>query len=472
MAKQGLSQELRQTQRLSPLQIQTIKLLELPTLELERRVQQELEENPVLDEAPEEEKDPEDDAPKNISLTEYGNSDPTPSYKLYVNNQGKDEKPQYNTFSVKESLQQNLENQLGYCSLDERSLQIARFIIGMLDEDGYLRRDLESLCDDISFKLNLETTSDELEGILKVIQGFEPVGVGARDLRECLQLQLDVDNPTPAQINARRIIDDCFDALAKKHYSRIMQKLGIDEAQLKSAVDEITRLNPRPGGQIDDTYSEQAQQIVPDFILELKDGVPVISMPRFNIPELRVNKNYAELLMQAASKSSRQEKEAVSFVKSKLNSAKWFVEALKQRQKTLQNTMNAIVAFQYDYFIDGDETKLKPMVLKNIADSTGLDISTISRVVNCKYVQTHFGIYPLKYFFSEGLMTKTGEEASTREIKAILTESIEAEDKHKPMTDEQLVDLLSAKGYNVARRTVAKYREQLNIPIARLRKEI
>ena len=463
---------MRQTQRLSPLQIQTIKLLELPTLELERRVQQELEENPVLDEAVDEEKDPEDDSPKNVSLSEYGNSDPTPSYKLYVNNQGKDEKPQYNTFSVKESLQQSLENQLGYCQLDERSMQIARFMIGMLEEDGYLRRDLESLSDDILFKLGIETNEEELEGILKVIQGFEPVGIAARDLQECLLLQLDVDNPTESQANARRIVEDCFDALAKKHYSKISQKLNITEEQLKSAIDEIVRLNPKPGGQIDDTYSDQAQQIVPDFILELKDGVPVITMPRFNIPELRVNKNYAELLMQAASQSSRQEKEAISFVKSKLNSAKWFVEAIKQRQKTLQNTMNAIVAFQYDYFIDGDETKLKPMVLKNIADSTGLDISTISRVVNCKYVQTHFGIYPLKYFFSEGLVTKSGEEASTREIKAILTESIDSEDKHKPMTDEQLVDLLSAKGYNVARRTVAKYREQLKIPIARLRKQI
>ncbi len=471
MAKQGLTQELRQTQRLSPLQIQTIKLLELPTLELERRIQQELEDNPVLDEAPEEET-PEEETPKNISLSEYGNSDPTPSYKLYVNNQGKDEKPQYNTFSVKESLQQNLENQLGYCKIDEHTEQMAKFMIGMLDEDGYLRRDLESLCDDIAFKLNIETTPEELESILKIIQGFEPAGVGARNLRECLRLQLDVDDPTPAQKNAKAIVDECFDALAKKHYSKIMQRLGLDETQLKAAIDEITRLNPRPGGQIDDTYSDQAQQIVPDFILELKDGVPVITMPRFNVPELRVNKNYAQMLMQAAGKSSRQEKEAVTFVKSKLNSAKWFVEAIKQRQKTLQNTMNAIVAFQYDYFIDGDETKLKPMVLKNIADSTGLDISTISRVVNCKYVQTHFGIYPLKYFFSEGLMTKSGEEASTREIKSILTECIQSEDKHKPMTDEQLVEVLSSKGYNVARRTLAKYRDQLGIPIARLRKEL
>ena len=276
---------MRQTQRLSPLQIQTIKLLELPTLELERRVQQELEENPVLDEAVDEEKDPEDDSPKNVSLSEYGNSDPTPSYKLYVNNQGKDEKPQYNTFSVKESLQQSLENQLGYCQLDERSMQIARFMIGMLEEDGYLRRDLESLSDDILFKLGIETNEEELEGILKVIQGFEPVGIAARDLQECLLLQLDVDNPTESQANARRIVEDCFDALAKKHYSKISQKLNITEEQLKSAIDEIVRLNPKPGGQIDDTYSDQAQQIVPDFILELKDGVPVITMPRFNIPD-------------------------------------------------------------------------------------------------------------------------------------------------------------------------------------------
>ena len=467
MLKQGLQQ--KQQQKLSPLQIQTIKLLELPTLELEQKVRKELEENPVLDEITES-ADLEDDAPKNVSLNEYPADDPTPSYKLYVNNQGKDIKPQYNTFSVKESFQENLVVQLGYRKLDERSRAIAIFIIGSLDDDGYLRRDLESLSYDILLRLNIETDEQELEKILKVIQEFDPAGVGARDLQECLLLQI---NPkTEAGERAKIILSDYFLEFTKKHYSKIISKMGITQEELKEAIDEIVRLNPRPGGQIDDSYDEQAQQIVPDFLLEEKDGELIMSMPKFSLPELKVNKRYAELLMNSSSTNTKAGREAASFVKQKLDSAKWFIEALKQRQNTLQNTMNAIIDFQRDYFMDGDETKLKPMVLKNIAEKTGLDISTISRVVNCKYIQTHFGIYPLKYFFSEGLMTEGGEEVSTREIKKILAESVDAEDKSKPLTDEELVDVLQQKGYKVARRTVAKYREQLSIPIARLRKEL
>lgn len=467
MLKQGLQQ--KQQQKLSPLQIQTIKLLELPTLELEQKIRKEIEENPVLDEISES-ADPEDDSPKNVSLSEYPADDPTPSYKLYVNNQGKDLKPQYNTFSVKESFQENLIVQLGYRKLDERSRAIAVFVIGSLDDDGYLRRDLESLSYDILLRLNIETTEEELEKILKIIQEFEPAGVGARDLQECLLLQL--DTRTPAQQHAREILADYFPEFTKKHYSKIISRMGITQDELKDAIDEIVRLNPRPGGQIDDSYSDQAQQIVPDFLLEEKDGELIMSMPRFSIPELRVNKRYAELLMNSSNTSTKAGREAASFVKQKLDSAKWFVEAIKQRQNTLQNTMNAIIDFQREYFMDGDETKLKPMVLKNIAEKTGLDISTISRVVNCKYIQTHFGIYPLKYFFSEGLMTQSGEEVSTREIKLILSESVDNEDKSKPLTDEELVDVLQQKGYKVARRTVAKYREQLGIPIARLRKQL
>ena len=467
MLKQGLQQ--KQQQKLSPLQIQTIKLLELPTLELEQKIRKEIEENPVLDEISES-ADPEDDSPKNVSLSEYPADDPTPSYKLYVNNQGKDLKPQYNTFSVKESFQENLVVQLGYRKLDERSRAIAVFVIGSLDDDGYLRRDLESLSYDILLRLNIETDEAELEKILKVIQEFEPAGVGARDLQECLLLQLDAR--TPAQQNARIILSDYFPEFTKKHYSKIISRMGISQDELKDAIDEIVRLNPRPGGQIDDSYNDQAQQIIPDFLLEEKDGELIMSMPRFSIPELRVNKRYAELLMNSSNTSTKAGREAASFVKQKLDSAKWFVEAIKQRQNTLQNTMNAIIDFQRDYFMDGDETKLKPMVLKNIAEKTGLDISTISRVVNCKYIQTHFGIYPLKYFFSEGLMTESGEEVSTREIKLILSESVDNEDKSKPLTDEELVDVLQQKGYKVARRTVAKYREQLGIPIARLRKQL
>ena len=467
MLKQTLQQ--KQTQRLSPLQIQTIKLIELPAPELEQRIQKELEENPVLEEVND---DTEGEAPKNVSLSEYSGSDPTPSYKLYVNNQGKDLKPQYNTFSVRESFHQSLESQLGYCKLDERQRQIALFIIGMIDDDGYLRRDLESLTDDISFRLGIETTPEEVEELLHKIQEFDPAGVGARDLRECLLLQLKVKKQTePVQL-ATRILRDFFTEFTKKHYSKITGRLGITDEQLKEAIGEIVKLNPRPGGQIDDSYSEQIQQVVPDFLVELKDGEPVMSMPRFSVPELKVNKKYADVLMEAANSATREKKEAASFVKQKLDSAKWFIEAIKQRHNTLQNTMNAIIDYQHDFFIDGDETLLKPMVLRNIAEKTGLDISTISRVVNCKYVQTHFGIYPLKYFFSEGLVANDGEEVSTREIKTILQTSIDEEDKRKPLTDEELVTVLASKGYKVARRTVAKYREQLNIPIARLRKEL
>lgn len=466
MLKQGLQQ--KQQQKLSPLQIQTIKLLELPTLELEQKIRKEIEENPVLDEITES-GDPEDDSPKNVSLSEYPADDPTPSYKLYVNNQGKDIKPQYNTFSVKESFQENLVVQLGYRKMDERSRSIAVFIIGSLDDDGYLRRDLESLSYDILLRLNIETDEQEVEKILKVIQEFEPAGVGARDLQECLLLQISPKNE--AQERARTILSEYFQEFTKKHYSKIISRMGITQDELKEAIDEIIRLNPRPGGQIDDSYDEQAQQIIPDFVLEEKDGELIMSMPKFSVPELKVNRRYAELLMSSPS-NTKAGREAASFVKQKLDSAKWFIEALKQRQNTLQNTMNAIIDFQREYFMDGDETKLKPMVLKNIAEKTGLDISTISRVVNCKYIQTHFGIYPLKYFFSEGLMTEGGEEVSTREIKKILVESVDAEDKNKPLTDEELVEVLQQKGYKVARRTVAKYREQLNIPIARLRKEL
>ena len=458
-------------QGLSPLQIQTIKLLELPTLELEQRIKKELEENPVLDEAaPSEES--EDGESKNVSLSDYNQDDSTPSYRLYVNNQGKDLKPQYNTFSVKESFHQNLEMQLGYSDLKGDDRKIAMFVIGSIDDDGYLRRDIESLTDDIAFRLNIETTPEHVEKILKVIQEFEPVGVGARDLRECLLLQLRVKEQTPERKRAEEILENYFEEFSRKHYDKIMARTGMNKDELKDAVDEIVHLNPRPGGQIDDSYVEQAQQIVPDFILENKDGELLLTMPKFSVPELRVNKRYADLLMNSAASSGKRGKEAVSFVKQKLDSAKWFVEAIKQRQNTLQNTMKAILDFQHDFFMDGDEAKLKPMVLKNIAEKTGLDISTISRVVNCKYIQTNFGVYPLKYFFSEGMKTESGDEVSTREIKKVLSESIAAEDKRKPLTDEELVNVLSQKGYKVARRTVAKYREQLNIPIARMRKEI
>ena len=462
-----LTQQQKLTQRLSPIQMQTIELIQLPQLELMQRVEKEMDENPILEEV-EEDKDEE---LKNVSLSDY-KVDDTPSYKLHVNNQGKDPKPQYSTFSVKESFHQSLEEQLGFIDLDERQRRIASFIIGMIDDDGYLRRDLESLADDISFRLGIETTEDEVEELLFKIQEFEPAGVGARDLRECLLLQLDGKKPTPSVSLASTIIEECFEEFTKKHYTKITARLGISEDELKGAIEEIVHLNPRPGGQIDDSYTEQAQQIVPDFIVELVDGEPVMSMPRYSVPELKVNKKYADVLMEAANSSVREKKEAATFVKQKLDSAKWFIEAIKQRHNTLERTMNAILEFQHDFFIEGDETKLRPMVLRNIAEKTGLDISTISRVVNSKFVQAHFGIYSLKYFFSEGMVANDGEEVSTREIKTILAQSIDEEDKHKPLTDEELVAVLDKKGYTVARRTVAKYREQLHIPIARLRKEL
>ena len=298
-----------------------------------------------------------------------------------MNNQGKDLKPQYNTFSVKESFHQNLEMQLGYSDLKGDDRKIAMFVIGSIDDDGYLRRDIESLTDDIAFRLNIETTPEHVEKILKVIQEFEPVGVGARDLRECLLLQLRVKEQTPERKRAEEILENYFEEFSRKHYDKIMARTGMNKDELKDAVDEIVHLNPRPGGQIDDSYVEQAQQIVPDFILENKDGELLLTMPKFSVPELRVNKRYADLLMNSAASSGKRGKEAVSFVKQKLDSAKWFVEAIKQRQNTLQNTMKAILDFQHDFFLDGDEAKLKPMVLKNIAEKTGLDISTISRVV-------------------------------------------------------------------------------------------
>ncbi len=475
MLKQGL--ELKQTQKLSPLQIQTIKLIELPTQELEQRIRKELEENPVLDEDAAKEKDEdevedEDNAPREVSLSDYKEDDSIPSYKLHVNNYGKDERPQYNTFSVKESFSQSLMEQLGFRNLTPQQYQIAAFIIGSLDDDGYLRRDIESLVDDLAFRAGIETNEKEVLEMLKVVQEFDPPGVGARDLRECLLLQIRHMERTPDVVNATRILTDFFTEFTNKHFSKIMSRMNISEDAMKAAMAKILKLNPSPGGQIDDSYNDQAQQVVPDFVLKYEDGELKMTMPRFSIPELRVNRKYANILLEAANSSQREKKEAAVFVKKKLDSAKWFVEAIKQRHNTLQSTMQAIIDYQHDYFIDGDESHLKPMVLRDIAEITGFDISTISRVVNSKYIETHFGIYPLKYFFSEGLENQEGEEVSTRELKKALRECVDAEDKHKPLTDDQLVVEMTARGYKVARRTIAKYRDQLGIPKARLRKEL
>ena len=471
MLKQELS--LKQVQRLSPLQIQTIKLIELPVQELEQRIRKELEENPVLDDsAPAEKEDGDDQQPQEISLSELKDDDSIPDYRLRVNNYGKDERPQYNTFSVKESFTQSLMEQLGFRNLSEHEHDVAAFIIGSLDDDGYLRRDIGSLVDDLAFRMNITTDEEEVERLLRIIQDFEPSGVGARDLRECLLIQLKALKQSEDVVNAERILTDWFHEFSTKHFQKIMMKLGLSEKEMKAAMARIVKLNPSPGGQIDDSYNDQAQQIVPDFILDIENGELKLSMPRFSIPEIRINRKYAELLMDAATSSERHKKEAATFVKKKMDSAKWFVEALKQRHNTLLSTMQAIVDYQHDYFMSGDEANLRPMVLKDIAGITGFDISTISRVVNSKYIETHFGIFPLKYFFSEGLENKDGEEVSTRELKKVLQECVENEDKHKPLTDDQLVSLMNEKGYKVARRTIAKYRDQLGIPKARMRKEL
>ncbi|MBR0532959.1 MAG: RNA polymerase factor sigma-54 [Bacteroidales bacterium] len=470
MLKQGL--ELKQTQKLSPLQIQTIKLIELPIQELEQRVKAELEDNPVLDDSPAPEKEDSDDEPRDVSIDEMDADDPIPSYKLRVNNYGKDERPQYNTFSVKESFTQSLLEQLGFRNLSKHDHDVAAFIIGSLDAAGYLRRDVDSIVDDLAFRANIESSPEEVERLLSLIQEFEPAGVGARDLRECLLLQLKAQNQSREVQLAETILRDYFQEFSNKHFQKIISKLGLSEDEMKAVISRIVKLNPSPGGQIDDSYNDQAQQIVPDFVLDNEDGEMRLSMPRFSIPEIRVNKKYAELLAESQGTSDRQRKEAATFVKQKLDSAKWFVEAIKQRHNTLKSTMEAILEYQHEYFMDGDESHLKPMVLKDIAEKTGFDISTISRVVNSKYIETHFGIFPLKYFFSEGLENQEGEEVSTRELKKALKDCVDSEDKRKPLTDDQLVAEMGKKGYKVARRTIAKYRDQLDIPKARLRKEL
>ncbi len=478
--KQGLEQKMQQ--KLSPLQIQTIKLIEMPVQALEQHVREVLNDNPVIDDTPQKG----EDEPRDVSISEveekeqgtsmedsYGSQDDDiPAYNLHVNNWGKDERPEYNTFSVKQSFTQSLQEQLGYRNLTEHQRTIASFIIGSLDDDGYLRRDIESLVDDLAFRAGVEATPEEVEQMLRVVQEFEPSGVGARDLRECLLLQLENKKRTPSVENAIRVLSEQFDAFKNRHFTKIMSRLHLSTDELKAVMEEIRRLNPSPGGQIDDSYNDQAQQVVPDFRLDYENGQLLLSMPRFSIPELRINQKYSEIMETGRVSENKADKDAASFVKQKIDSAKWFIEALRQRQNTLESTMRAIIDYQHDYFVDGDESSLRPMVLKDIAEITGFDISTISRVVNSKWIETHFGIFPLKYFFSEGLENSEGEEVSTREIKKALREMVDAEDKRNPLTDDELVEGLSAKGYKVARRTIAKYRALLDIPTARLRREL
>ncbi|MFO7844568.1 MAG: RNA polymerase factor sigma-54 [Bacteroidales bacterium] len=486
MLKQSLQQKL--LQKLSPQQIQMIKLLEIPTIQLEQRIKKELEENPVLEEGKDEEEllnDPEedfgDDSIDNdsdeFSLDDYINDEDTPSYKLSVNNYSKDDKREDIPYSVGTSFHEHLQNQIGLRNLSEKEEMLALYLIGNIDDDGYVRRKIEAIVNDLAFSQNIETDEDELLEVLKVIQDMEPVGVGARTLQECLLLQIDNKNQEIPEIQlARKILKYYFLEFTKKHYEKIITRLNISEEELKNAVNEILKLNPKPGSSYSESQSQTVQTIVPDFILDNKDGELQLSLNAKNVPDLRLNSTYTDMLKGYAQKRKDQktqnDKEAISFVKQKLDSAKWFIDAIKQRQNTLMLTMNAIIEYQYNYFLEGDESQLKPMILKDVAERTGLDISTISRVANSKYVQTHFGIYPLKYFFSEGLQTDSGDEVSSREIKSILRNCVENEDKKKPLTDDKLTNILKEKGYRIARRTVAKYREQLNIPVARLRKEL
>jgi RNA polymerase sigma-54 factor len=477
MIHQSLQQKL--IQKLSPQQIQMIKLLEIPTMLLDERIQEELEENPLLEEGRESTGDADDDnQPRdytgnddaNLSIDEYLNMDDTPLYKLSTKNYNKDEQKSDIPFSVGASFHDQLESQLGLRNISERDYMLADYLIGNIDDDGYLRRKLDAVADDMAFSMGVETTEEELESILKIIQEFDPPGVGARNLKECLLLQLKLKEETPGIKMAKTILTEYFNEFSKKHYDKIIWRMEITEDGLKDGVDEILKLNPKPGGSFQS--DKVAEHIIPDFQLEYKDGGMQLTLHARNVPEIRVNKTYSDMLdAYSKNKRNKQTKEAASFVKQKIESAKWFIDAIKQRQSTMTVTMNAILKHQHEYFLNwGDEMLLKPMILKDIADATGLDISTISRVSNSKYIQTPFGIYPLKFFFSEGLLTESRGEVSTREIKKIVQDCVENETKQNPLTDDELTAILQEKGYIVARRTIAKYREQLNIPVARLRK--
>ncbi len=472
---QRLSLQQKLQQKLSPQQIQIIKLLESTTLELEERVKQEIEENPAL-EISEESMDTEnaDETDIDLSLGDYSNEDDIPPYKLESNNQSGEKKEDI-PFSAGMSFHESLIEQLGLRNLSDKQHTIAEYIIGNIDDEGYLRRDLHSISDDLIFQVNIDVSESELEDILKVIQDFEPIGVGATSLQECLLIQLKKKEETPEITSAIKIIENYFDEFAHKHYEKIAKELNLNEDELKAVIHEITMLNPKPGNAFSTPLENRREVIIPDFIVEQNDGELFVSLNGRNVPELKINPEFSALIQDYSSNKenqTRERKDAVLFVKQKLDSAKWFIDALKQRQTTLLSVMNAIVNYQEDFFKDGDESSLKPMILKDISERTGYDISTISRVSNSKYVQTNFGIFPLKYFFSESMQTEDGEEISSREIKKILSECIQNEDKQKPLADDKLTEILNEKGYIIARRTVTKYREQLNIPVARLRKEL
>ncbi|HEY9048733.1 MAG TPA: RNA polymerase factor sigma-54 [Ohtaekwangia sp.] len=488
MQKLGLSQSLQQ--KLSPQQIQFIKLLQVPTAELETRIEEELEINPALEEGEgeaegEEPEKAEDNfeeqeyqetsgSEDEVDIKDYLRDDDYSGYKMQGDGDEDDDRDMPLPMST--SLHEQLMDQLDFLGLDEKNYTIGKQLVGSIEGDGYIRRDLEAIVNDLAFSQGIEATVEEVEAVLKKIQTFDPPGIAARNLQECLLLQLErMDNGHDIDVAvAKKIITECYDEFTKKHYQKIQKKLETeDEEFVRDAVDLIVKLNPKPGGSSAPSMVKN-QYIIPDFILTNNNGKLELALNSRNAPELRISRSYTEMF-KAYDKSDKKDKklkEAVSFVKQKLDAAKWFIDAIKQRQQTLLKTMRAIVDFQYDFFLEGDETKLKPMILKDIATMIGMDISTVSRVASSKAVQTDFGIYPLKYFFSEGISTDSGEEVSSREVKQIIKDIIEAEDKNKPLSDDKLEKILNDKGYNIARRTVAKYREQLNIPVARLRKEL
>ena len=494
----ALSQSFQQRmlQKLSPQQIQLMKLLQVPTASLEVRIKEEMEENPALEldedkhedadeikdefneDATEdfEEKDGSQDEYENLDVSEYisEGDDEVGDYKLRDDNYPEEDEGRQLPFKTETSFYELLINQLGMLKLEEKEQAIAEQIIGSIDEDGYLRRETAAIVDDLAFRQNSISTIEEVESLIKRIQQFDPPGVAARDLRECLLLQLYRQKDEGKTVDmAIKAITKYFDEFTKKHYEKIQRGLNIDDDQLRDVMQQIIRLNPKPGGTVV-SANKAENYVVPDFFIMNNAGKLELTLNSRNAPELRISEGYRDMLKEydRGAKKDKRQKEAVLFIKQKIDSAKWFIDAIKQRQHTLLSTMNAIMEHQYDFFLTGDDTELNPMILKDIAEKTNLDISTVSRVANSKFVQTEFGTYRLKFFFSESLSTDSGEEVSTREVKKILSNLIEAEEKKRPLSDERLTELLKEKGYNIARRTVAKYREQLNIPVARLRKEL
>lgn len=481
MLKQQLN--FRLSQKLSPQQIQLMKLIQLPTQAFEQKVKQELEENPALDSGKDEIKDEfeefdntddYDETPEvEINVDDYLSDDETPDYRLSANNYSADDEDKQVPYASGTSFNQYLKTQLNTMRISSEDREIAEFIVGSLDEAGYLRRSLEDIMDDLAFTQNIYTTEDKIEAMLFKVQDLDPAGVGARSLEECLILQLDRKTATKSVSLAMDILERAFDHFSKKHYKKLMSKFHVSEEELKEAIHEIEGLNPRPGG----SYSSNTkivEHVVPDFTIRIVDGELELSLNGRNAPELKISRDYSNMLKgyKESKEKSKAQKDAVLFIKQKLDAAKWFIEAIIQRQQTLFITMSSIMNYQKEYFLTGDERNLRPMILKDIASEIGMDVSTVSRVANSKYVDTPYGTKLIKVFFSESMTNDQGEEVSTREIKKILETVIQEEDKRKPLTDAKLAAILKEKGYPIARRTVAKYREQLELPVARLRKQI